>query len=329
MVAGLLEQVGIAAQVRGDLLQGAVGELPAAGLASVWVDNDDESRAREVVADYEQQQQAEELMSSRSREPSASWPGAFGRGLILGMVVGVLLGLLVGSARAASSPVMLVGTVAHIPGLANPDLSGPFIDLLVAMDDALPAVSLQIRVAPFVRSIHDASTGRADFHLPMIRNPSLDLPSLPWRYVERPMGKVCMVLYSAREAPLTAAQASRGAEQGALRVATLSANLDLFALPLEGITELRQGLGLVARGRLDGFIGAQEETDSMLRASGLKNIHRSLFHCYDDVLIVPKGAAGDRTAALLEEALDALEAQGRLAPLHGRVHQPYQDWQPY
>ena len=33
MVAGLLEQVGIAAQVRGDLLQGGVGELPAAGLA--------------------------------------------------------------------------------------------------------------------------------------------------------------------------------------------------------------------------------------------------------------------------------------------------------
>ena len=32
MLADLLDQVGIMAQVQGDMLQGAVGELPAAGL---------------------------------------------------------------------------------------------------------------------------------------------------------------------------------------------------------------------------------------------------------------------------------------------------------
>ena len=328
MVAGLLEQVGIAAQVRGDLLQGGVGELPAAGLASVWVDDEDVCRARDVIAEYEQQQSQDSLLPRRAVE-KASGAGAFRSGLILGVVLGLVLGVLAGHVRAESPPRSLVGSVAHIPGLANLDQSGPFIELLRAMDDVLPAVSVKIRVSPFIRSIHDASTGVADFHMPMIRNPALDLPSLPWRYVERPMGEVCMVLYSSARQRLTGQQAISGAQQGVLRLATLRANLDLFALPLEGVTELRQGLALVARGRLDGFIGAQEETDNMLRSSGLENIHRSLFRCYDDVLIVPKGAAGDRTAALLEEALDALEAQGRLAPLHGRVHQPYQDWQPY
>ncbi len=53
MLAGLLEQAGILAQVRGDLLQGAVGELPASGLASIWVAEDDESRSLELIADYE------------------------------------------------------------------------------------------------------------------------------------------------------------------------------------------------------------------------------------------------------------------------------------
>ncbi|QJX02306.1 DUF2007 domain-containing protein [Alcanivorax sp. IO_7] len=56
MVAGLMEQAGIMAQVRGDMLQGAVGELPAAGLASVWVADDDEARARAVVRDFEAEQ---------------------------------------------------------------------------------------------------------------------------------------------------------------------------------------------------------------------------------------------------------------------------------
>ena len=56
MLAGLLEQSGIVAQVRGDMLQGAVGELPASGLASVWVNEDDEARSLEVIADYEASQ---------------------------------------------------------------------------------------------------------------------------------------------------------------------------------------------------------------------------------------------------------------------------------
>ena len=54
MVAGLIEQAGIMAQVNGDMLQGGVGDLPAAGLASVWVADGDEQRARAVVGEREQ-----------------------------------------------------------------------------------------------------------------------------------------------------------------------------------------------------------------------------------------------------------------------------------
>ncbi|MGJ3255622.1 MAG: DUF2007 domain-containing protein [Alcanivorax sp.] len=86
MLADLLDQVGIMAQVQGDMLQGAVGELPAAGLASVWVAESDESRAREVIAEFEASQPADIGQSVR--------PGAqrsFTRGLLLGMVIGAVV----------------------------------------------------------------------------------------------------------------------------------------------------------------------------------------------------------------------------------------------
>lgn len=53
MVRDLLEQEGIAAQVRGEYLQGALGELPAGGMVTVWVAKGDFTRAREVVLAWE------------------------------------------------------------------------------------------------------------------------------------------------------------------------------------------------------------------------------------------------------------------------------------
>ena len=54
MVRALLEQAGIPAQVRGEYLQGALGELPVNGMVTVWVPEPDAARARELVRDWEQ-----------------------------------------------------------------------------------------------------------------------------------------------------------------------------------------------------------------------------------------------------------------------------------
>ena len=98
MVAGLMEQIGITAQVRGDLLQGAVGELPAAGLASVWVADDDEQRARAVVLDFEAEQPEiaepgprQRLRDSVHGQGAGDTGRAFRNGLILGVVLGGLV----------------------------------------------------------------------------------------------------------------------------------------------------------------------------------------------------------------------------------------------
>lgn len=90
VVAGLLDQVGIFAQVHGDMLQGAVGELPAAGLATVWVAENDESRARQVVADFEATQPSVETTVQKPPQRSDSFLGGFALGLMVGVALMLL-----------------------------------------------------------------------------------------------------------------------------------------------------------------------------------------------------------------------------------------------
>lgn len=54
LVKNLLEQAGIASYLRGEYLQGALGDLPVSGLLHVCVAEADAKRAREIVLDWEQ-----------------------------------------------------------------------------------------------------------------------------------------------------------------------------------------------------------------------------------------------------------------------------------
>lgn len=53
IVAGYLSANGIDAHVGGHYLQGAMGEIGAAGFSNVHVEDDDLYRARELVREYE------------------------------------------------------------------------------------------------------------------------------------------------------------------------------------------------------------------------------------------------------------------------------------
>lgn len=54
IVAGMLHAEGIESHVGGHYLQGAMGEIGAAGFTNVHVEDDDYPRARELVEEYEQ-----------------------------------------------------------------------------------------------------------------------------------------------------------------------------------------------------------------------------------------------------------------------------------
>ena len=53
IVSGMLHAEGIESHVGGHYLQGAMGEIGAAGFTNVHVEDDDFHRARDLVAEYE------------------------------------------------------------------------------------------------------------------------------------------------------------------------------------------------------------------------------------------------------------------------------------
>ena len=61
IVSGMLRAHGIEAFVGGHYQQGGVGELAPVDFASVQIHDDDESQARELLADYDQTQKLQTL----------------------------------------------------------------------------------------------------------------------------------------------------------------------------------------------------------------------------------------------------------------------------
>lgn len=53
VLLGLLNQAGISANISGEFLQGAMGELPAFDLVKVYVDDADYQQALEIVAAWQ------------------------------------------------------------------------------------------------------------------------------------------------------------------------------------------------------------------------------------------------------------------------------------
>lgn len=98
MVLNLLEQEGIEGRVEGEYLQGGVGDLQAMNYVRVLVPDQDFSKAREIIAEWEATQPEPE--DTRQKQKTGRGFGAF----LAGLVVGVL-----GMYWAYSTPVTTDG----------------------------------------------------------------------------------------------------------------------------------------------------------------------------------------------------------------------------
>ncbi len=85
MLQHLLQQEGITVSVQGDYLQGAVGGLPAAGLARLLVEDSDYARAREIIQRWEARSTPAPAPATSKARPSGFLTG------LLGLVAGALL----------------------------------------------------------------------------------------------------------------------------------------------------------------------------------------------------------------------------------------------
>lgn len=82
MLIDLLRQDGLTAYIHGEHLQGAIGELPAAGLVRLVIDEQDHARARALIERWEAQQPASAPAPAASARPRRT----------LWLLAGVLIG---------------------------------------------------------------------------------------------------------------------------------------------------------------------------------------------------------------------------------------------
>lgn len=87
MLCDLMQQEGITAFVRGAALQGAMGELPAAGLVRIEVAEADFARARALVEQWEASEPLTAPANPAKTERRSS-------GLLIGLLLGLALGAL-------------------------------------------------------------------------------------------------------------------------------------------------------------------------------------------------------------------------------------------
>ncbi|MBF4800319.1 type 2 periplasmic-binding domain-containing protein [Aeromonas hydrophila] len=231
------------------------------------------------------------------------------------------------AAAPAAKPVRILNAhLGELPGLINADKTGPFVDLVRAIDDLYPEVSIRITIYPLARAMAGVIAGTADFSLPAIRNLQ-DADLLPYRFSTRSFGKVTHVLYSNTDHLITPDMAYGIVPTK--RDLLIEATPGFLPIPLQRSMSIEQSLRKLSRGRIDAFIWAQEEADLMLRQLKLTNIHREHLGDFEDVFIIAKGPAGDETDRFLGEAIDRLAASGKLAEIYSRLHCPYVEWQPH
>ena len=231
------------------------------------------------------------------------------------------------AAAPAAKPVRILNAhLGELPGLINADKTGPFVDLVRAIDELYPEVSIRITIYPLARAMAGVIAGTADFSLPAIRNLQ-DADLLPYRFSTRSFGKVTHVLYSNTDHLITPDMAYGIVPTK--RDLLIEATPGFLPIPLQRSMSIEQSLRKLSRGRIDAFIWAQEEADLMLRQLKLTNIHREHLGDFEDVFIIAKGPAGDETDRFLGEAIDRLAASGKLEEIYSRLHRPYVEWQPH
>lgn len=249
--------------------------------------------------------------------------------LALALLGSTSLGISSTTASAPDQPKpvrILHAHLGELPGLINGDKTGPFVDLVHAIDDLYPDISIQITIYPLARAVAGVSNGKADLGLPAIRNLK-DADMLAYRFSTRSFGKVTHVIYSNTKEPVTADMAYGIVPTK--RDLLIEAVPDYMPFPAQRSMSIEQSLRKLSRGRIDAFIWAQEEADIMLRRLGLTNIHREFFGDFDDVFVIQKGAAGDEMDEFVSRSIDQLAASGKLAEIYSKIHQPYVEWQPH
>lgn len=212
-------------------------------------------------------------------------------------------------------------TLAKMPGYAESTEKGILVDLVKAIA-AESGKEISIVVQPFARSMNNVTTGQADFHMPLIAIPGIDMATLDYDYSTETIFHVNFVLYTKKGSNVTIDKLP------GLKVETDIAHTPYFDFPIKGSASLELSLKKLIAGRIDAFIFADFAIDPLIKQNNFTDIKRDLFKVYDVKIILPKNGRGGDTDKFLSGVIAKLRANGTYDKIMGPLEVPYNDWQP-
>ena len=205
----------------------------------------------------------------------------------------------------------------------NGQAKGGFVELIKAIDEVYKEGEITIKLYPFARSLNNVISGRADFHVPLIKLPHIAEASLSYTYASERITEVAFVLYTNTAKPkLDRMKLSKYV------IATMMGHTHFFPFTVRENTTISGGIKMLSTGRIDGYIMEQEAVDSFIRKNKIKNIRRELYFQWDSSIVIPKGKKNKAIDEIISAALRKLKATGKLQEITKTIHQPYIEWQP-
>jgi polar amino acid transport system substrate-binding protein len=212
-------------------------------------------------------------------------------------------------------------SLAKMPGYAESTEKGILVDLVKAIESE-SGEKINLVVEPFARSINNVISGKADFHMPLIAVPDIDMATLDYDYSTETIFHVNFVLYTKKGSNITIDKLQNS------KVETDIAHLPYFNFPIKGSSNLELSLKKVNAGRIDAFIFADFASDPIIKGKNFTNIKRDLFKIYDVKIVLPKNGTGGKTDKFLSETIAKLRANGAYEKIIGPIDRPYDNWQP-
>ncbi|MFT5759933.1 MAG: polar amino acid transport system substrate-binding protein [Alteromonadaceae bacterium] len=184
--------------------------------------------------------------------------------------------------------------------------------------------NVDIQLVPFSRSIYYVSTGKVDFHLPLIKpldNSTGGHESII--YSDETIFYVNFVLYSHKDKPINVANLSK------YKIETESAHLSFFPDVKLGSDCIICSLKKVQYKVTDGYLFADSSTDPILleNKSFLTDMKRQLYQRFEVKVVFPNNAKGNKLNKQISDIIVNMRLSGELDKLLAVVDFPYSDWQ--
>jgi polar amino acid transport system substrate-binding protein len=214
-------------------------------------------------------------------------------------------------------------SLGRLPAIADSPEIGILPDLFRAYQKVYPEGTLKIDVVPFKRSIENVLTGKADLHGPILKDPTKTEKELGFSLSDANIWTVTFALYVNRNKKPVDPKHLEG-----LRIETDSAHVGYFNFPVQPSSCLECSLKKVDSGRIDGFIFAALECDTIIKKTGLKNIKSHFFRTYEGKFILPVGEQGQKTNKIISQLTDRVRKNGDYQKALGPILRYYENWKP-